>query len=80
LKITLCVRGAITFHLTSSDVLHGFEVQGTTINVTAIPGVTGSVTYTFGHPGIYYIICNEFCGIEHHAMIGRIIVDPARPS
>jgi cytochrome c oxidase subunit II len=71
---------AITFHVTSPDVLHGFEVQGTTINVTAIPGVTGSVTYTFDHPGTYYIICNEFCGIEHQAMIGRIIVDPARSS
>jgi cytochrome c oxidase subunit 2 len=71
---------AITFHVASSDVLHGFEVQGTTINVTAIPGVAGSVTYTFDHPGTYYIICNEFCGIEHQAMIGRIIVDPARPS
>ncbi|HTW71184.1 MAG TPA: hypothetical protein VME47_14945 [Acetobacteraceae bacterium] len=71
---------AITFHVTSADVLHGFEVQGTTINVTVILGVTGSVTDTFDHPGTYYIICNEFCGIEHQAMIGRIIVDPARPS
>lgn len=70
----------ITFHVTSTDVLHGFEVQGTTINVTAIPGVTGSVTYTFDQTGTYYIICNEFCGIEHQAMIGRIIVDPARPT
>ncbi|MDR3535462.1 MAG: cytochrome c oxidase subunit II [Acetobacteraceae bacterium] len=71
---------AITFYVTSSDVLHGFEVQGTTINVTAVPGIVGSVTYTFAHPGTYYIICNEFCGIEHQAMIGRIIVDPARPA
>jgi cytochrome c oxidase subunit 2 len=70
----------VTFLVTSADVFHGFEVQGTTINVTAVPGVTGSVTYTFDHPGSYNIICNEFCGIEHQAMIGRIIVDPATPS
>jgi len=70
----------ITFHVTSADVLHGFEVQGTTINMTAVPGITGAVTYTFAHPGTYNIICNEFCGIEHQAMIGRIIVDPATPS
>lgn len=70
----------ITFYVTSSDVLHGFEVQGTTINVTAVPGITGTATYTFDRPGIYNIICNEFCGIEHQAMIGRIIVDPARHS
>jgi len=67
----------ITFLVTSSDVLHGFEVQGTTINMTAVPGVIGSVVYTFQHAGTYNIICNEFCGLEHQNMLGRIIVDPA---
>lgn len=67
----------VTFHVTSTDVLHGFQIQGTTVNITAVPGITGSATYTFVHPGTYYIICNEFCGIEHQGMIGRIIVDPA---
>lgn len=71
---------AITFYVTSADVLHGFLVQGTTINVTAVPGITGYVTYTFAHAGTYNIVCNEFCGIEHQSMIGRIIVDPERPS
>jgi len=70
----------ITFYITSSDVLHGFEVQGTTLNVTAIPGTIGKVTYTFRHAGSYNIICNEFCGIEHQNMLGRIIVDPANHS
>jgi len=70
----------VTFYVTSADVLHGFEVQGTTINVTAVPGVTAVVTYTFAHAGAYNIICNEFCGLEHQAMIGRIIVSPARQS
>jgi cytochrome c oxidase subunit 2 len=71
---------AVTFMVTSADVLHGFEVQGTTINMTAVPGIVGSVTYTFAHAGTYNIICNEFCGIEHQAMVGRIIVDPAQPA
>ena len=67
----------VTFHVTSTDVLHGFQIQGTTVNVTAVPGITGTVTYRFSHAGTYNIICNEFCGIEHQAMLGRIIVDPA---
>ena len=68
----------VTFHITSSDVLHGFQIQNTTVNVTAIPGVTGIATYTFKHAGTFNIICNEFCGIEHQAMLGRIVVDPAK--
>lgn len=67
---------AITFYVTSTDVLHGFQVQGTTLNVTAVPGITGTATYTFNHAGTYNILCNEFCGIEHQSMLGRIIVDP----
>ena len=68
----------VTFYVTSTDVLHGFEVQGTTINATAVPGITGTVTYTFRKSGIFNIICNEFCGIEHQAMIGTIVVDPRK--
>ncbi len=70
----------VTFHVTSADVLHGFEVQGTTLNATAVPGAVGTVSYRFDHAGTYHIICNEFCGIEHHAMTGRIIVDPRQAS
>ena len=70
-------KGAVvTFYVTSSDVLHGFEVQGTTINATAVPGITGVVSYTFDRAGIFNIICNEYCGIEHQAMVGTIVVDP----
>jgi len=71
---------AVTFYVTSADVLHGFEIQGTPINVTAVPGMTGKVTYTFRRPGSYHIICNEYCGLEHQAMTGVIIVDPEAPS
>lgn len=67
----------ITFYVTSIDVLHGFEVQNTAINLTAIPGVVGTVTYTFATAGTYHIICNEYCGVEHQSMVGEIIVDPS---
>ncbi|WP_208621301.1 hypothetical protein [Azospirillum oryzae] len=75
---TIHVRqgAAITFHVTSADVLHGFEVQGTPVNLTAVPGMVGTVTHTFQRAGVFFIICNEFCGLEHQAMVGRIVVDP----
>jgi cytochrome c oxidase subunit 2 len=26
-------------------------------------------------PGTYPIVCNEFCGIGHQSMVGKIIVE-----
>ncbi len=70
----------VTFYITSGDVLHGFEIQGTSVNVTAIPGVVGRISYTFDTPGTYHIVCNEYCGAGHQAMIGTIIVAPRHAS
>ncbi len=78
--ITLPAGSHVTFYVTSGDVLHGFEVQGTSINLTAIPGVVGHVSYTFDKPGTYYIICNEYCGAGHQAMIGKIVITGATQS
>lgn len=65
----------VTFYVTSADVIHGFEVQGTTINLTAIPGVVGTVSYTFDKARTYHVVCNEYCGLAHQSMLGEIIVD-----
>jgi len=43
----------VTFHVTSTDVLHGFQVQGTTVNVTAVPSIVGAVSYVFDRAGTY---------------------------
>jgi heme/copper-type cytochrome/quinol oxidase subunit 2 len=29
---------------------------------------------TFPKAGEYLITCNEYCGIYHHAMVGKLIV------
>jgi cytochrome c oxidase subunit 2 len=31
----------------------------------------------FRKAGVYYIICNEYCGLMHQAMVTPIVVDPA---
>ncbi|MFB6187791.1 MAG: cytochrome c oxidase subunit II, partial [Halobacteriaceae archaeon] len=66
----------ITFYITSPDVVHGFEVVGTNVNVMVIPGQISKITVRFDDPGTYHIICNEYCGAAHHAMEGTIIVVP----
>ena len=67
----------VTFRLTSSDVLHGLQVAGTNVNAMAVPGYVSQFTYTFKKPGEYLITCHEFCGLLHHAMVGKLIVTEA---
>lgn len=67
----------VTFRMTSPDVIHGFQVVGTNLNVTVVPGYISQMTTTFDRPGEYLVVCNEYCGISHHLMHARIIVDGA---
>nr|6PTT_A Chain A, Cytochrome c oxidase subunit 2 [Thermus thermophilus]6PTT_B Chain B, Cytochrome c oxidase subunit 2 [Thermus thermophilus] len=64
----------IVFKITSADVLHGFHVEGTNINVEVLPGEVSTVRYTFKRPGEYRIICSEICGTNHAFMFGTIVV------
>lgn len=65
----------VTFIATSSDVLHGFNVEGTRVNMMLIPGQISRQTYRFEEPGERLLVCHEYCGVGHHTMYGRIIVE-----
>ena len=65
----------ITFRITSPDVLHGFQIVGTNVNLTVAPGYVSEATYTFSRAGEYLIVCNEYCGLAHHLMQGTLIVE-----
>jgi cytochrome c oxidase subunit 2 len=66
----------VTFHVTTPDVTHGFEVVGTNVNTMVIPGQVTEFTVEFDEPAEYGIICNEYCGTGHHLMEGRLVVVP----
>ncbi|MBB5236071.1 cytochrome c oxidase subunit II [Deinococcus budaensis] len=69
----------VTIHVTSADVMHGYYVEGTNINVNVVPGQVASLTATFRQPGDHSVICNEYCGAGHHNMLGRVVVETAQP-
>lgn len=72
---------AVTFRLTSADVVHGFQIVGTNGNAMVIPGYVTQFTLTFPNPGEFLIVCNEYCGLSHHRMAGRLVVEaPENPS
>lgn len=68
----------VTFRLTSSDVIHGLEIVGTNANAMVIPGYVSQLTMTFAKPGEYLVLCHEYCGLLHHAMVGKLIVEEDR--
>lgn len=61
-------------HLSALDIQHGFSLQPMNMNFQAVPGYDYVLTITPQAPGEYTIVCNEFCGIGHENMIGKIIV------
>jgi cytochrome c oxidase subunit 2 len=63
----------VTFRITSADVVHGFEIVGTNANAMAIPGYVSQFTIAF-KSGEYTIGCNEYCGLLHHTMVGKLVV------
>ena len=61
-------------HISSQDLNHGFSIQPLNMNFQVLPGYDHVLTITPTSAGEFSIICNEFCGIGHHTMTGRIIV------
>jgi cytochrome c oxidase subunit II len=73
--MTIPAGTPVTFHVTSTDVLHGFEIVGTNGQSMVVPGYVSQFTTTFD-PGEYLVACNEYCGVGHHTMASRIRVVP----
>lgn len=73
-EIEIPLGAEITFHTTSKDVIHGFAIPGTNVNMMVVPGHVNSATTTFKKPGDYVILCNEYCGAGHHMMMAKIVV------
>ena len=61
-------------HIASMDWQHGFSLQPQNINVQILPGYEMVLTITPDTSGDQTIICNEYCGIGHHNMVGKILV------
>lgn len=62
-------------HLSSLDVQHGFSLQPVNLNLQVLPGYDYVATLTPTQTGEFSVVCNEFCSIGHHLMVGKIIVE-----
>jgi len=68
----------VTMRATSADAVHGLLIQGTNINTMLVPGYVSVASMRFDKPGDYAMPCQEFCGIGHQGMWGKIkVIDKA---
>ena len=72
------VGETVEFHVTSKDVNHGFALYDPDMRIVAqtqaMPGYTNVLRYTFKEPGVYRVLCLEYCGVGHHEMTAEIKV------
>lgn len=75
-EIRVPVGSTVTFVATSRDVIHGLFIPGANVNVMLIPGQIARVSARFDREGEFFMACHEYCGIAHHTMGGKLIVEP----
>jgi cytochrome c oxidase subunit 2 len=63
-------------HLSSVDLNHGFSLFPLNLNFQVVPGYDYGLRVRPTAAGEFEIICNEFCGVGHHLMVGKVIVKP----
>lgn len=62
-------------HISSVDVNHGFSLYPVNLNFQIVPGYDYGLKIVPNKSGDFRILCNEFCGLGHHMMVGRVIVE-----
>lgn len=88
-EITLPAGRPVVLRVASADVLHGLHVAGTNIGTQVVPGYVSQVRTTIRFESVAEIgtrnpdgsvtvplFCNEYCGMGHQSMFGRVRVTP----
>lgn len=62
--------------MTSRDVIHSFFVPEFRLKQDVVPGRVTTMWFEATAPGVYPILCTEYCGTEHSTMRGQVIAVP----
>ena len=67
----------VTFYVVSEDVIHGFQIAGTNVNFMVFPGYVAEFTWypPSDMEGELLMVCNEYCGIGHQFMKGKVVIE-----
>jgi cytochrome c oxidase subunit 2 len=68
----------VDMYVSTLDVTHGLILLGTNLNLMVVPGVVNYARVHFDRPGVYQLLCHEFCGTGHDRMTSKLrVVDEA---
>ena len=75
--VVLPANRQVTLRFASPDVIHGILVTGTNVNTMVVPGYVSQVHTVFTKTGDLVMPCQEYCGLGHSQMVGKVRVVPA---
>ncbi len=73
-NVTMPPGSTADVYVASADVTHGLQIIGTNVNLEVVPGAVNFARVKFDKAGDYLVVCNEYCGMQHHNMAARIHV------
>ncbi len=77
-KLHVPANRPIRLLLTSRDVIHSFFVPEFRVKQDALPGRYTETWFEATKPGVYEVLCTEYCGLDHSMMRAQVVVhEPA---
>ena len=68
------VNQAVKLTMTSEDVIHNFSVPAFRLKMDVLPGRYSTAWFRATKTGTYHIFCDQYCGVDHSKMVGKIHV------
>ncbi|MDQ0271021.1 cytochrome c oxidase subunit II [Cytobacillus purgationiresistens] len=73
-EVQIPLGSTVKIIATTKDVIHGFQIPGSNVNMMLEPGYIVEYITTLNQPGEFLVLCNEYCGVGHHMMTSKIEV------
>jgi cytochrome c oxidase subunit 2 len=68
------INKPVQLTMISQDVFHSFSIPAFRVKREVIPGRYTTVWFEATKVGTYHLFCTQYCGTNHSAMIGEIVV------
>lgn len=67
---------AVKLVINAEDVTHSFSLPAYRVKVDAVPNLETYTWFQADRLGEYDILCTEYCGVEHSAMLAKLKIVP----